>query len=56
MLTAPCKDCPDRYPKCHTECEKYIEFRKNRDEYLKKKKDAKYKEWVLHRPMKRRGW
>lgn len=25
-MTAPCKDCPDRHYKCHSECEKYKAF------------------------------
>lgn len=32
MLDAPCKDCPDRVVGCHGTCEKYIAFRKYRDE------------------------
>lgn len=28
----PCRrDCPDRSPKCHGACEKYAEYRHNRD-------------------------
>lgn len=26
MLLSPCKDCPDRYLGCHSECEKYIAY------------------------------
>lgn len=26
--TAPCKDCSDRHPNCHSKCEKYKEFRR----------------------------
>ena len=25
-MTAPCKDCPDRHYKYHSECEKYKAF------------------------------
>ena len=32
MIKAPCKDCPDRKQGCHSACEKYIAFRKERDE------------------------
>lgn len=32
MKLSPCKDCPDRYLGCHSECEKYIEFQKSRAE------------------------
>ena len=31
-MTAPCKDCPDRRFKCHSECERYREFRKRCDD------------------------
>ena len=27
MSGAPCKNCPDRKPRCHTVCEKYIAFK-----------------------------
>ena len=25
-MKVPCKDCPDRHYKCHSECEKYLKF------------------------------
>ena len=25
-MTAPCKDCTDRHPLCHSECERYKAF------------------------------
>lgn len=25
-MLSPCKDCPDRHPHCHSECEKYKAF------------------------------
>lgn len=33
--TSPCYHCPDRHIGCHGQCEKYIEFRKKREDYLK---------------------
>ncbi len=27
-MSAPCKDCKERTPGCHSKCEKYIEFDK----------------------------
>ena len=33
-MKAPCKDCPDRFVGCHSQCEKYIAFQKYREEYL----------------------
>ena len=42
MIKAPCKDCPDRKQGCHSTCEKYIAFRKERDELnVLKFEDAK---------------
>lgn len=34
-MTAPCKDCPDRHYKCHSECGRYKEFRKQCDNVRK---------------------
>ena len=31
MLKAPCKDCPERHYLCHSECEKYLEYKKQND-------------------------
>lgn len=31
-MTAPCKDCPDRHPLCHSECEKYLAYKAEREE------------------------
>lgn len=39
MTTAPCKDCADRHPGCHSECEWYMKYSKERAEMLKNKKD-----------------
>lgn len=33
-VTYPCKGCTERYVGCHSECEKYIEAKKNRTEAL----------------------
>lgn len=30
-VKAPCKDCEDREPGCHSKCEKYIEYSKDRE-------------------------
>ncbi len=38
-LKVPCKDCSERHPHCHGECEKYKQFQeasaKNKEEYHK---------------------
>lgn len=41
MTKAPCKDCPNRQVGCHSTCEKYIVFRKERDELNELKNKAK---------------
>lgn len=55
--TAPCKGCDERYPKCHSTCERYIEWGKNR----KKKSEAEIKEILLNeyehdRALRIRDW
>ncbi len=33
MISAPCKDCPDRRPHCHGECDRYKQFcRENKEQ------------------------
>ena len=41
---SPCKDCSERFLKCHASCQKYIDFQKELPEwkfaeYNRKKKD-----------------
>lgn len=33
----PCKDCTKRHFKCHSECDGYKQFKKDREEFLKVK-------------------
>lgn len=36
-MKSPCKkDCPDRSPTCHAECEAYLAFHKHNQEKYKK--------------------
>ena len=35
MMTAPCKNCPDRVVGCHSTCERYAEYAKEREEIRK---------------------
>ena len=30
-MTAPCKDCPNRHPLCHAECEQYLAYKAERE-------------------------
>lgn len=51
-IFSPCKDCPDRHYLCHSECEKYLAFRKCRDEYLEQRvKESQLKDdlWATSR-------
>ena len=34
---APCMGCSDRQPGCHSKCERYDQFRTNRENKLKQK-------------------
>lgn len=40
MKSAPCKDCPDREPGCHGQCNDYQAFAKERSDIRKKKTKA----------------
>lgn len=31
-MVCPCKGCKDRYPACHSKCDKYKQWRKELDE------------------------
>lgn len=33
MIHGPCKDCRDRHPLCHSDCAKYLDYRKQIDAY-----------------------
>lgn len=48
MNKAPCKDCPDRQVGCHSTCEKYLTFRKERNELnesIYKQREKEYAEY-----------
>ena len=40
-MEAPCRDCPKRYPLCHSECEQYLAYRAERDEMCRRRAEAK---------------
>lgn len=47
-MRAPCKDCPDRHPGCHGQCEAYKAFRAQRDAAIaEKQKDADVLNYVI---------
>ena len=35
--TAPCCGCEERHPGCHSECQKYSDFLKEKEDFYKKK-------------------
>ena len=37
----PCKGCEARQVGCHADCEKYIDFRREADQYIKNKQHDK---------------
>lgn len=39
-MNAPCKDCKDRNPGCHDKCDKYLEYKKSRDELSEMRQKA----------------
>lgn len=43
-MKAPCKDCPDRQVGCHSTCEKYITFAKEKRQQNETIKKAKHEE------------
>lgn len=50
-IEAPCKDCDERHPHCHGECEKYKEYKrvseKNKEEYRKSLIWEKYRDAMI---------
>ena len=46
-MQSPCRDCESRHYLCHSECEKYIAFRKKRDEILEKRWEEQKIESIL---------
>lgn len=37
-MIAPCKDCPDRVVGCHSTCERYKDYREEKDRELEQKR------------------
>lgn len=54
-MNAPCKDCDQRHPGCHSTCPKYQEFHKENTERLEaniKNRNIEY-DYVFARRMQR---
>lgn len=41
---APCKDCEKREPHCHSKCEGYISYKKEREKYLYHMREERLRE------------
>lgn len=52
-MTAPCKDCDKRHSGCHSQCEKYRDWRKKMDDAMEKRQKAREAEPVLCRKVMR---
>lgn len=48
-IKPPCKDCQERHPHCHSECEAYLAYDADRQRIRKEKKVNSDMSWVLHR-------
>lgn len=46
-INAPCKGCDDRAPGCHSSCERYIQFHKQREEIIARKQKERENETFL---------
>lgn len=57
-MDAPCKDCKDRSMTCHSECEKYLLFKRererNKQEYLKKRQGTDYRSAFTEKVIRKR--
>lgn len=56
MADPGCKDCPDRHVGCHSDCERYLEFRKKLDELREKKRIESEKEYASIPHKNRYAW
>lgn len=47
-----CHGCKDRHQGCHAECEKYLKYRQERDEEIKKRYEQTQIDWLFRRGKK----
>lgn len=50
MLHAPCLNCKNRHPLCHSECKEYLEYRKLKDEENERLHKLKYEDNLTYFP------
>ena len=48
-MIPPCKGCEDRKMLCHSSCEKYLEWKKFRDEVNQRMREYKEKSFTEYR-------
>lgn len=58
-MQAPCKNCPDRRvtttENCHSTCEKYLEYKEFRKQYLAKRREENHlDEYIIDSIAKRK--
>lgn len=54
-IKCPCKDCEKRHENCHSDCEGYLSFKKDKGDYDSMIRRKKYKESLFNKnPSKRR--
>ena len=47
-MKAPCLDCEERHFKCHSDCEKYIEYVKHNTKIYENRNKENTK-WIIHK-------
>lgn len=45
-IQSPCLNCSDRKVGCHSKCDKYLKFVKEKDEVNRKIRYKNYMEWI----------
>lgn len=54
MIKPPCKNCADRKPGCHGQCEGYLEYKNKNDRARQKERDMRHLEhpdmWCSYAP------
>jgi hypothetical protein len=55
MSKAPCKDCKERELGCHAKCEKYIDFKQEREQENKVEREYKEKIFIPRKIVKKRS-
>ena len=54
VVTAPCKDCPDRYPGCHSKCPKYQQFKVENKKRKQAEQEQRRRDDVMYASIRRR--